>query len=120
MHVGRGVHNDQVGPAHHDAQLHEVQLIGSEGARGPRASVAQCADDHVVPITLEDGPCAVGHPGKVAAFHAEILELPAALKRREKIAPPPRITSHHHSLPFIGPKHSLIYHFRECRVGMVH
>jgi hypothetical protein len=48
------------------------------------------------------------------------LELPAALKRREKITPSPRIRSHHHAFPFIRPKHSLIHHLGQHRVGMVH
>src|SRR5580658_4448930 len=73
-----------------------------------------------IPVTLVVGPYGVGDPGHLTAFHAEVLELPAGLKRREKITPPPGTASQHHALPIIRPKGSLIYHLRQCRIRMVH
>jgi hypothetical protein len=51
----------------------------------------------VIPVTLVVGPNGVLKWEEVAGLYTQIAELPAGLKRREKIAPPPGIASQCHA-----------------------
>ncbi len=73
----------------------------------------------LVPVAFVVSPCAAWKRDEFAAFRDQALEVSVGLERREKIAPPPRTSSQHHSLAFFRTDGSLIDHLREYRVRMV-
>ena len=93
-HVRRRIHDRHVGPPHHDAQLHEVQVARAECPLGPGPLVVQGAEHGEVAVAAEDldgdGPPVEGVLAR-ARPGAQRGEGGRVVRHRAIVAPPPSL-----------------------------